>query len=145
MQPPPASLGDPSPVVSFPLSQYSTEVILGPPPPLDAFPPPSPHFPPSSCHWRESVEDTKQKSSKSLASHPDGQRLPDSPLSMAHSHLKLNTSKTKPSPPLQTCSFPLFPLHCAWGFCCGASELSGSHACPSSIPTVGCQGQRPCQ
>lgn len=53
--------------------------------------------------------------SKSLASHPDGQRPPDIPLSMAYSHLRLNTSKTNPSPPLRTCSFLLSPLHCAWG------------------------------
>lgn len=45
--------------------------------------------------------------SNSLAPHADGQRLPDIPLRMAHSHLKLNTSKTNPSPSLRTRSFPL--------------------------------------
>lgn len=45
--------------------------------------------------------------SNSLAPHADSQRLPDIPLHMAHSHLKLNTSKTNPSPSLRMCSFPL--------------------------------------
>lgn len=103
VQPSPISLGAPFSISLLPLSRHITEFILGPHPPLAMFPPPSLHSPPSSCH--RSVEDTKCPLTPWLLVQTDS--LPDIPLLMAHSHLKLNTSKTNPSPSLRTCSFPL--------------------------------------
>ena len=132
-QPSPVSLG--GPLHQSPSPQ--PEFILGPCPPLPVRLPPSPHSPPSSCH--RSVEDTNQAPSNSLAPCSDGQRLPDIPLRMARSHLKLNTSKTNPSPSLRMCSFPLPHSTRPGDSVLETSELSGRHACLPSIPTVWCQ------